>query len=70
MRYQLRWWGTKKVVNKEGEGYSQYKNSQAGEKDFETHEDARQAAFDWLCELEEFDLVEIKVMKLPPQEIR
>ena len=64
MKYQLRWWGTKKTVQKVGVGYIQEKESKAGEEDYETHLMAREAAADWLHALQDFDLVEIKLIRL------
>jgi len=66
MKYQLRWWATKKTVRKTKAGYDQEKVDLGGEIDCEGD---GQGAIQYnlvrkLNELEDYDCIEFKVLRL------
>ena len=65
MKYQVRWWATKKNVrtNPDG-GYVQEKVDRAGEITHSIQREAIAFAADMFNVLDDFDLVEIKILRL------
>ena len=65
MKYEVRWWATKKDVrsNPDG-GYVQEKIDRAGETKHNSHQEAVGFAVGRFDILDDFDLVEIKILRL------
>ena len=71
MKYQFRWWATKKDVSKTADGgYNQEKIDVAGE--MECSGDGQRAIQYNLCrklnELEDYDYIEFKILRLKESE--
>ena len=64
MKYQIRWWATKKEVNTTIRGYDQVKIDVGGETEVNDHEAAMDSVNTTLVLLNDYDYIELKLLRL------